>query len=43
MTHYSMEDLQKKLPKVLKKANPVKKEFVMEGFNVTIFVQFFMN
>lgn len=43
MIHYSMEDLQKKLPKVLKKAQAVKKEFVMEGFNVTIFVQFFMN
>jgi hypothetical protein len=38
-----MEELQKKLPMVLKKTSPVKKEFVMEGFNVTIFVQFFMN
>lgn len=43
MIHYSMEELQKKLPTVLQNTVPVKKEFVMEGFNVTIFVQFFMN
>lgn len=44
MRYYSVDELQAKLPTLLSNdTKPVKKEFVLKGINVTIFVQFFMN